>query len=75
MGGIPEMIVEGETGWVVPPGDPESMLQAMLEAATSHQSHGKARALACRQWAVKHADRTAHMNHLMTILEKARAGQ
>jgi glycosyltransferase involved in cell wall biosynthesis len=75
MGGIPEMIVEGRTGWVVAPGDPEAMLQAMLEATRSHQDQSKDRGVACRKWAVDHADRTAHMKRLMTILEKARAGQ
>lgn len=32
VGGIPEMISDEETGWLVPPGDPESLGQVLLSA-------------------------------------------
>ena len=31
-GGARETIVRGETGWLIPPGDPESLCQAIEEA-------------------------------------------
>jgi glycosyltransferase involved in cell wall biosynthesis len=32
-GGIPEIIVEGETGWLVPPGDANALADALIKAA------------------------------------------
>ena len=31
-GALPEYVVEGETGWVVPPGDPQALTEALREA-------------------------------------------
>jgi glycosyltransferase involved in cell wall biosynthesis len=31
-GALPEYVVEGETGWVVPPGDPQAVAEALREA-------------------------------------------
>lgn len=33
LGGIPDIVVDGETGWLVPAGDPEALAAAILEAA------------------------------------------
>ena len=33
--GIPELVRDGETGWTVPPGDPEALRGALLEIASS----------------------------------------
>ena len=38
VGGVSELVVEGETGWLAPPGDPERLAAVMklaLEAADS----------------------------------------
>ena len=32
VGGIPEVVVDGETGWLVPPGDPSALAQALRGA-------------------------------------------
>ncbi len=44
-GGIPEIIVEGETGWLVPPGDAEALAKALTNAAGEREDlkrHGDA---------------------------------
>jgi glycosyltransferase involved in cell wall biosynthesis len=32
--GIPEVVIDGETGWLVPPEDPERLTAALAEAIT-----------------------------------------
>lgn len=40
VGGIPEVVVHGQTGWLVPPGDPTALAQAIAQcAAHPQQSH------------------------------------
>ena len=31
-GALPEYVVEGETGWVIPPGDPQALAEVLREA-------------------------------------------
>ncbi len=66
IGGIPEMIIDGKTGIVAPPGDPEALLSALLRARALPDSAGQA----CRQWAVAHADRADHIARLEAILNE-----
>jgi glycosyltransferase involved in cell wall biosynthesis len=69
IGGIPEMIIDGETGVIAPPRDPQGLLEGLRRAA---QLPPGARA-AARTWAVAHADRGAHMRRLLTYLADAAA--
>jgi glycosyltransferase involved in cell wall biosynthesis len=32
VGGVPELVIDGETGWLVPPRDPHALAQAILDA-------------------------------------------
>ncbi len=70
IGGIPELIEPGVTGYVAAPGDASALLTALLKAtALPDGARGAARA-----WAEKHADRAAHMAKLAAILDEAAAG-
>jgi glycosyltransferase involved in cell wall biosynthesis len=35
VGGLPEIVEEGETGWLVPPGSPEALADAIADAASN----------------------------------------
>lgn len=37
VGGIPEVVVHGQTGWLVPPGDPTALAQAIAQCAAHPQ--------------------------------------
>jgi glycosyltransferase involved in cell wall biosynthesis len=34
VGGLPEVVEEGETGWLVPPGSPQALADAITHAAS-----------------------------------------
>ncbi|MGH8905224.1 MAG: glycogen synthase [Egibacteraceae bacterium] len=64
VGGIPEIVVDGETGYLVPPGDPGALAERinLLLADRALQRRfgkaGRARVLACFSWTTV-AERTA----------------
>ena len=66
IGGIPEMITEGQTGFTTAPSDPQDILQGLLKACELNNAQH-----AARDWSEKHASRPAHMAQLMSILEQA----
>lgn len=43
VGGVPELVKDGETGWLVPPRDPHALAQAIVEAL-SHPEEARRRA-------------------------------
>lgn len=67
LGGLPEMIEEGVTGFVAPHRDPGGLLAAMRKAAAL----GPAARAAARRWAEEHASRSTHMARLQEILAGA----
>jgi glycosyltransferase involved in cell wall biosynthesis len=67
LGGLPELIEDGVTGFVAPPKDPPALLAAMKRAL----GLGPEARIACRAWAEAHASRTAHMARLQEILRTA----
>ncbi|MDX2473041.1 MAG: glycosyltransferase [Candidatus Krumholzibacteria bacterium] len=66
IGGIPEMITEGETGFIFAPGNPAEILQGLLKTCRLTNAGPRA-----RKWAEKHASRTGHMEKLAAILSAA----
>ncbi len=53
VGGNPDVVVDGETGWVVPPGDVDALARAIESAATDPQACARFAATAVR----RHAER------------------
>lgn len=66
IGGIPEMIADGTSGIVVPPRDPEGLLEGLVNASRLGPEAG----VAARTWAEKHASRVDHMVRLQAILDE-----
>jgi len=64
LGGLPELIENGVTGYVVPPRDPSALLAGLQRASVM----GPEARTAARRWAESHASRAAHMAQLQEIL-------
>ena len=48
VGGVPDAVVDGQTGWLVPPGDEDALVDALV-AAASAPAERRARGEAARQ--------------------------
>ena len=66
IGGIPEMIIDGETGIIVPSRDPEGIHEGLVKAVKMPSSAS----IATRNWAEKNASRQDHMARLEAIFIK-----
>jgi glycosyltransferase involved in cell wall biosynthesis len=66
IGGIPEMIENRVTGIVVPPRNPDGLLEGMIKASKMGPEAGRN----ARAWAEKKASRVDHMALLQGILEE-----
>ncbi len=64
IGGIPEMIRDGQTGIIVPPRDPAGLLAGLQRAAVLPAGAGGA----ARAWAEQHARRSDHIERLQEVL-------
>jgi glycosyltransferase involved in cell wall biosynthesis len=71
IGGVPELIADGEDGVLFPPGDPPALLAGLRRAlALGPEAGARARAKAERLWS-----RPAHMARLQAILKETAAGR
>ncbi len=66
IGGIPESIVDGVTGVIVPARNAEGMLEGIIGAASMNHDAS----LASRKWVEKNASRQDHMARLEALLIK-----
>ncbi len=49
VGGLPEFVTEGETGYLVPPGDPEALARGIARFYREADREAMARAIAARR--------------------------
>jgi glycosyltransferase involved in cell wall biosynthesis len=49
VGGLPELVIEGETGWLVPPEDPDALAAALRQAIAAGPEERRARGQRARQ--------------------------
>jgi len=71
-GGLPELVDEGRTGWLVPPRDPAALAAALLDAL-SDRARLRAFGDAARERAQRF-DRRAHAARVAEIYERVLAG-
>jgi glycosyltransferase involved in cell wall biosynthesis len=69
-GGVPEIVVDGVTGMLVPPGDPEALVSAISELM-SHREKSIAMGLAGRQRAIEKYQISTHIDQLELALYQA----
>ena len=72
IGGIPEMIEEGRTGWLFPPGD-DATLADCLRAALRDPARARAMGVAGRAWVADRYDPARHYDAIHAAYEDARA--
>ena len=73
VGGLPELVREGETGRLVPPNDAEALAAAIADL---HAAPARAAELgrAARRYAERHHDPERHYQALLAIYAAAQAG-
>lgn len=71
IGGIPELVTEGETGFVCEPGDVESLAEAIRRgvAASLNPDAYASFQTACRNYVLSHCSQKQFMTQLVTIYE------
>ncbi len=68
--GIPEVIHSGETGWLVPPDDPQALARAIMDALAQPEE-ARRRARAGRRLVSEKFDSTKNYSRLKVWLERA----
>jgi glycosyltransferase involved in cell wall biosynthesis len=70
IGGIPEMIVEGETGRTANSGDPSDLARVMTAMAALPDAARKAMGMAGRAWVVEEFSSSAYRDRIKALYEK-----
>jgi glycosyltransferase involved in cell wall biosynthesis len=71
--GLPEVIVPGETGWLVPPEDPGALAQAVLEALAD-PAEARRRAREGRRFVLREFDSSGNYGRLKACFESLAPG-
>jgi glycosyltransferase involved in cell wall biosynthesis len=72
VGGIPELVLDGKTGWLVPPGDVDSLAQAMLHCLDASEEQLRAMGEAGRQRVQVRHDVQKESSRLKALLAQVR---
>ncbi|WP_147046789.1 glycosyltransferase family 4 protein [Methylobacterium gnaphalii] len=75
IGGLPEMIREGETGAIVPPGDAEALAAALTRFAALPSESLSAMGRAGRLWVETDFSREAYRDRLLALYASLRGGR
>ena len=73
LGGVPELVVDGETGWLVPPNDPVA-LAAVLERVLADPEEAHRRGKLARAMAEARFAPSGHLAALDDVYHEARGG-
>ena len=73
-GGLPEAVVDGETGLIVPAGDAEALAEAMMDLL-GDPARARKMGIAGRERALKHFDRRRIVDRMVSLYEEVLAGQ
>jgi glycosyltransferase involved in cell wall biosynthesis len=74
VGGLPELVVEGETGWLVPPDDPAALLDALRKAIAAGPEERAARGRRARAKAMVRYARANTDEMFADVIESVVAG-
>ena len=72
IGGIPELVVEGSTGFLAEPGDAESLSAAIIRASKllmDRAAYGKMQS-ACRSYVLEHCNQSRYMENLTALYQE-----
>ena len=69
IGGIPELVTEGGTGFLAEPGDAESLSEAIIRGARLLQDRAAYAKMqsACREYVLSHCDQSRYMEELTAL--------
>jgi glycosyltransferase involved in cell wall biosynthesis len=74
VGGVPELVLPGETGWLVPPRDPAALADALAECL-SDRARGESTGAQGRPLVRSHYSRERQVERLTRVFAAAAAGR
>lgn len=71
IGGIPELVSEGQTGFLAEPSDAASLVDAIARSARTARDHAAYEKMrtACREYVLSHCDQSSYMEELTALYE------
>jgi glycosyltransferase involved in cell wall biosynthesis len=67
--GLPEIVLPGKTGWLVPPGDVEALASALREVSLD-EAAARSLGLQARAWAEEHLSAERYYRDLLSVLRE-----
>lgn len=77
IGGIPELVIEGETGFVCEPGDVGSLYEAIMRGIVACGDTGRYHDMQrrCRQYVLERCDQGSYMKSLVSLYESLKSSE